>query len=144
MMVLLTRMTGVLLMVAALTIPALARADLATDLKVVVVENMEATQAEDMARMMATIHHQSPSYRVTQQQVAPLFQQFDLTYQLLGYEYVGLTGEFAVVKVRQSVRKLAGDQPFRNNEMELLQAFKKENGQWKFWNQAILSIRFLP
>ena len=32
---------------------------------------------------------------------------------------------------------------FRNNEIDMIQIFKKENGKWKFWSQAILYIRYL-
>ncbi|MFG1491537.1 hypothetical protein ABMA58_19960, partial [Oceanospirillum sp. HFRX-1_2] len=114
-------------------------AGVAEDVKAVVEENMAATQSEDMDRMMNTIHRQSPSYKATRQQVAPLFQQYDLTYELNDYEFVGMTGEFAVVKVRQTTRKVGGEAAFNNNELELLQAFKKEGGQWKFWSQSILN-----
>lgn len=117
-------------------------AGVAEDVKAVVEENMTATQSEDMERMMNTIHRQSPSYQATRQQVAPLFQQYDLTYELNDYEFVGMTGEFAVVKVRQTTRKVGGAGAFNNNQLELLQAFKKEGGQWKFWSQTILTMRF--
>lgn len=124
------------------TLSASVFAGAAEDVKAVVEENMTATQNEDMDRMMNTIHQQSPSYQATRQQVAPLFQQYDLTYELNDYEFVGMTGEFAVVKVRQTTRKVGGTAAFNNNELELLQAFKKEGGQWKFWSQSILNMRF--
>ncbi len=119
-----------------------AFAGVAEDVRAVVEENMAATQGEDMERMMNTIHRKSPSYQATRQQVAPLFQQYDLTYELNDYEFVGLTGEFAVIKVLQTTRKVGGVGAFNNNQIELLQAFKKEGGQWKFWSQTILNMRF--
>ncbi len=117
-------------------------ASIADEVRDVVEENIAATQSEDMARMMKTIHSSSPSYQATLQQVPPLFQQYDLEYELKGYDFVGVTGEFAVVKVRQATRKVAGAAAFNDNELELLQAFKKENGAWKFWSQTILTMQF--
>lgn len=118
------------------------QAGTAEDVRRVVEENMAATQSEDMPRMMATIHRDSPSYRATRQQVAPLFQQYDLAYTLDRYEFVGMTGEFAVVRVHQTTEKVSGQAAFNDNRLQLLQAFKKEDGQWKFWSQSILDIEF--
>lgn len=139
------RLTWVAIFTLAATFSLVAKADQAqvsAQVRQAVEENMAATQAEDMARMMNTIHSASPSYQATQQQVAPLFQQYDLTYELKGFEFVGMTGDFAVVKVRQVTRKVGGEAAFNNNELELLQAFRKEGGQWKFWSQSILTMRF--
>ncbi len=115
---------------------------IADDVRDVVEENIAATQSEDMTRMMKTIHSSSPSYQATMQQVPTLFQQYDLEYELTGYDFVGVTGEFAVVKVSQITRKVAGSAAFNDNELELLQAFRKENGQWKFWSQSVLNMNF--
>ncbi|WP_028303820.1 hypothetical protein [Oceanospirillum maris] len=115
---------------------------IADDVRDVVEENIAAIQNENMARMMKTVHSSSPSYQATMQQVPSLFQQYDLEYELTGYDFVGVTGEFAVAKVRQITRKVGGSAAFNDNELELLQAFRKEDGQWKFWSQSVLNMNF--
>jgi hypothetical protein len=115
--------------------------DVSVAIKLVIMENLKATQAEDMDRMMKTIHTQSPSYLQTKQQIAPIFDNFDLSYRLLSYSYIGLDGEYAVARVKQATKKVSGP-AFQNNELDLMQVFRKENGKWKFWAQAILEMKY--
>lgn len=68
---------------------ARAEENVSSAIKSVVAENLSATQAEDGDRMMRTIHTQSPSYLQTELQIAPLFDNFDLSYKLLSFSYIG-------------------------------------------------------
>ena len=120
---------------------AQAEEDVSAAIKLVVMENLKATQAEDINWMMKTIHTQSPSYLQTKQQIAPLFDNFDLSYRLLSFSYIGLDAEYAVARVKQTTKKVSG-LAFRNNELDMIQVFRKENGKWKFWAQAILGIKY--
>jgi len=110
-------------------------------IKSVVLENLKATQAEDTNRTMITVHTQSPIYRQTKQMLAPIFDDFDLSYELLSFSYIGLNGEYAVARVKQTTKKVSGP-IFQENEMDMVQVFRKENGKWKFWTQAILEIKY--
>jgi hypothetical protein len=124
--------------------PSVAHAEgaLAGVLESLVTENLEATQAEDMDRMMATIHAQSPAYATTKRQTAPLFEKFDLTYEVLSFTYIGNDDKYAVARVRQATRRVAGP-AFRDNELDLVHVFRQEEGEWKFWTQTILELTFI-
>ena len=125
-----------------LAAPSFAKENIAKQIKQTVTENLDALQNEDMARMMGTIHTQSLSYLTTKQQVAPLIENYELSYELLSFGFIGLSGEYAICRTKQRTVKISGP-AFRNNTIDMIQIFKKENGKWKFWSQAILYIRYI-
>jgi hypothetical protein len=106
-------------------------------------QNMRSAEAEDVDAMMKTIHSGSPLYQTTRQQVAQVFGRgLALKYQLVSLKHLATDGEFAFARVRQRTTKTPADS-FRNNEMDMIVAFRKEDDRWKFWNQAILEIKYL-
>jgi hypothetical protein len=116
--------------------------DIGAAIKNVVVKNLEACEKEDTAAMMATVHSQSPSYLATKQEMAPIFENYDLKYKLTYFKYIGKDGDYAVARAKQATEKVSGGY-FQNNEIDMIQIFKQENGEWKFWNQAILEVKYL-
>lgn len=119
-----------------------AHEEVAAELKTVVQANLEATQGEDLDKVMATVHTQSPSYLGTKQAMPDLFENFDLNYNILSLKVVGTDDEYAYARVKQETKKVAGP-AFRDNQVDMLQIFRKEDDKWKFWSQAILEIKFL-
>lgn len=111
-------------------------------LREVVVKNMEATQTEDMSAILAMMHTKSPAYEPTKKQLPPLFQAYDLKYELISFEFIGITGEYALGRTKQRTTRTKGP-AFRNNEIDMIQIFKKQDGKWKYWAQSILSISYL-
>ncbi len=125
-----------------LTGPLFAEEHFAKQIKQTVIDNLTALKNEDMTRMMDTIHTQSLSYLTTKQQMAPLMENYELGYELLSFNFIGLSGDYAIGRTKQRTVKISGP-AFRNNEIDMIQIFKKENGKWKFWSQAILYIRYI-
>ncbi len=121
---------------------AYAEDKIAEAVKSVVKENLQATQAEDMDRMMKTIHTLSPSYLPTKQKSQTAFDNYDLRYKLLSFSYIGSDGEYAVVRIKQTTTKVSG-LAFHDNELDLMQVFRKEKGKWKLWTQSILDIKYI-
>ena len=103
--------------------------------------NFQATQAEDLKGIMSTMHSKSPNRAATQAQLPALFQQYDLKYELLDYQFVSVSGEYAIVRVKQYTSKLSGPD-FRNNTIDSFMIFRQENAQWKLWAQTILDVEF--
>ncbi|CCK76336.1 MAG: hypothetical protein KBT75_04240 [Oleispira antarctica] len=118
-----------------------SNADTASDIKQVVLDNLKYIQAEDIENSMATMHSQSPSYMATEEMLQQLLPIYDLKYEILKYSYIGEDDEYAYAKVLQKTSKISGP-AFQTNKLEALQVFKKENGVWKLWTQANLSILF--
>ena len=118
-----------------------SNADTASDIKQVVLDKLKYIQAEDIENSMATMHSQSPSYMATEEMLQQLLPIYDLKYEILKYSYIGEDDEYAYAKVLQKTSKISGP-AFQTNKLEALQVFKKENGVWKLWTQANLSILF--
>jgi hypothetical protein len=119
-----------------------AENDIQNAINSVVIRNVQAVQAENLDAVMKTIHTQSPGYLTTKQQLQPLFENYDLKYEILSFTYIGRDNQYAVARVKQSTQKLSGP-AFRNNVLDMIQVFRQEKGQWKFWNQVLLEVTYI-
>ncbi len=136
------RLLTSLMIISIFAPPCWATPDIAGQVKATVIKNMETTQAENTAMMMSTIHTQSPYYLMTKQQMEPLFESYDLKYELISYEFIGVSGEYALARVIFRTSKVSGP-AFKDNELDVIQIFKQEDGVWKFWSQASLNLKFI-
>ena len=119
------------------------RSDIEAQIKSTVLENIRSTQAEDVDAMMKTIHSKSPMYETTKKQVGQIFGKgLNLNYDLVSFKYIATDGDYALGRVHQRTTVVGGPN-FRNNEIDMIVAFRKEGETWKFWSQAILEIKFL-
>jgi len=105
-------------------------------------ENLNAGQQENLQAMLNTVHSQSPSYLMTKQQMSAVFENFDISYKLTYYKYIGQDNDYAVARARLSSKKISGS-AFKDNEVDTIHIFKKENGEWKIWSAAILDVKYL-
>lgn len=121
--------------------PMLSVADTAAELKAVMLKNLDFVKRENIEGMLSTLHTLSPSYVPTQEYMEKLFPVYDLDYELLHYQFIGVDEVYAYAKVRQLTTKVSGPE-FEDNEFEFLQVFKQELGVWKIWAQANLSIQY--
>ncbi|MFH1868474.1 MAG: hypothetical protein ABH843_05840 [Candidatus Omnitrophota bacterium] len=127
---------------AATVQEAVPGGDISAAIKKVVLDNLGTIGKENMSAMMATIHTQSPGYLITKQQTQEIFDTFDISYELKYYQYIGQDGGYAVARVIQVTKKISGP-AFQNNELDMIQVFKQEDGVWKYWSQAILDAKYL-
>lgn len=116
--------------------------DVAEEIWEVVLENLRATQVEDMDAMLATIHSESPSYTQTEELATVLFENYDLNYEVLLFRYIEQDGEYAIVRLEYSSQKVAGGE-FNDNNLDTIHVFRQENGDWKIWSMAILEIEYI-
>ena len=112
-------------------------------LKDAMMENIKSTEAEDVDGTMKTIHSKSPLYQATRKQVSQIFgKHLGLKYELISLKYLATDGDYAIARVLQRT-----SQPppvnIKNNESDMMVAFRKESGTWKFWNQALLEFKYL-
>ena len=115
--------------------------DVSTEIEAVVMENFRANESEDLDAALATMHTQSPTYTSTKQTSVSLFETYDLKYDLLSFSYVGQDGKYAIARIKQSTTKVSGP-AFRNNDLDAIHVFRKEDGEWKFWTIAILEVKY--
>lgn len=128
--------------VAALAQEGVPEADISATVKAVVIKNLDMIGKEDMDGMMNTIHTQSPGYLITKQQTQEIFDIYDIKYEIKYYKYIGQESGYAIARVIQVTKKISGP-AFQNNELDMIQIFKKEDGVWKYWSQAILDAKYL-
>ena len=134
---------ALLLMVClCLTVGCSQDKNVAAELEAVVMENLKATEAEDMDTMLETLHTQSPSYAQTEKLSTLMFENYDVKQEQLQFQYVGMDGEYAVARLKFSTKKVAGGD-FKDNILDTFHVFRKENGKWKIWSQAVLEIDYI-
>jgi hypothetical protein len=111
-------------------------------LQAVVIENLNASQKENLDALLKTIHKDSPVYQATRVQSDMIFKQYRLKYKLHSVRLIGQDGDFAFARIEVTTTKVEGP-GFRNNRTSILQVFKKEGEQWKYWNQLLLELTFV-
>ena len=100
--------------------------------------NLYYARIEDLNGYMWTLHPDAPGYSETQSQMELMFRAFDLAYTIEEWEIVSIDQNSARVRVVQTTRKLAGDQPFRDNRLEAVHILRKDSeGAWKIYATEI-------
>lgn len=109
-------------------------------LRQLVDRNLQAAQAEDLEAYMAQMHPQSPLFESTRRTMRVIFDRYQMDYQLMDVAFIGTDGQYAVVRARSSTRKVSGPE-FRDNVTDVMHVFRQDEGQWKFWQTAVLEVR---
>lgn len=118
-----------------------SKADIIDELKELLVLNLELTETENVGELMKTVYSQSPIYPHQKLVLEKIFSNYDLSYELLNFDFVGEDGEYAYARIKFLAEKVRGEQ-FHDNELDALAIFKNENDQWQFWNQSKLEVNF--
>jgi len=108
--------------------------------------NLYYARTEDLNGYMWTIHPASPVYSETEAQMAALFQEYDLAYSIEEWEILSVDTQSARVRVVQTIKRLAGADPFRDNRLEAVHILRKNSeGEWKLYSTEISesSLEFL-
>ena len=115
---------------------------MAKALRNVIQENFDGYKEEDIAKIMTTVHTQSPGYLATKQISNEIFPPYELNYELINFKYLVRDGDYALARIKQKTSKIAGP-AFKNNIIDAVAVFRQEDGQWKFWSQVILEIDYI-
>jgi hypothetical protein len=111
----------------------------AAELRALVDENLAATAASDLPRLLGTIHSESDSRLVIGDALASL-AAYKLNYGASRVELLTMADDYALVRVVQETRRVSGP-AFIDNEVDGIWAVRKEAGAWKYWSQMVLSIK---
>jgi hypothetical protein len=102
---------------------------------------LKGMQEKNLATVISTLHPESPSFKQAKASAAQTMINFELSYKLTGYSFVGKTGEYAVIRIKQQTRKISGAGKFQDNELDALQIFKLDtDGKWKLWSSSVLAV----
>ena len=116
--------------------------DIAAELKALVMENLRATQAEDIEAVLDTMHTESPAYASTEKILISVSETYDLKYEMRLFRYIGQDDPYAIARFEFSAEKIAGP-AFNDNILDSYHIFRKEDGKWKIWSMAILETNFI-
>lgn len=116
--------------------------DIAIEIKALVIENLKATEAEDIEAVLDTMHTQSPAYSNTEKLLISLSETYDLKYRMRLFRYIGQDDPYAIARLKFSTEKVAGP-AFNNNVLDTFHIFRKEDGKWKIWSMTILETNFI-
>jgi hypothetical protein len=108
--------------------------------------NLYYARTEDLDGYMWTLHPDSPVYSETKTQMASLFQEYDLAYDIEEWEILSINAQTARVRVVQTTTKISGADPFRSNRLEAVHSLRKNSeGEWKLYSTEIResSLEFL-
>lgn len=106
--------------------------------------NLYYAQTEDLAGYMRTIHEESPGRADTQSAMQKIFNELNLTYQLVFYEIISITPDSADIRVTQDTRKVSGDLPFRDNRLTAVHTLRKtDEGKWKIYYSEVEDVQYL-
>jgi hypothetical protein len=113
----------------------LGEADIAKELRDILVAQNEAKQNEDLPGTVKDIDENLASrYSNGFLQV---FRTFKLDFSLDDFKLLYHDDEIALARVKQTMKKIEGPE-FKDNQRDALQIFRKRDGQWKIHEQAIL------
>jgi len=123
-------------------------ADESENIRAALDENFAAYNAEDVPRMMKTLSPTLPDRHEFERQSSKLFADTDAYISVKDFEVLDIRPPFATARVVQATMP-AQDTPeptaeeayYRENskllpseeEVEYVQAFKKEGGKWRLW-----------
>ncbi len=100
--------------------------------------NLYYARTEDLNGYMWTLHPDSPVYAETESQMAFLFREYDLVYNIEEWEILSINSDSARVRVLQTTVKVAGPDPFRDNRLEAIHTLRKDaDGAWKLYTTEI-------
>jgi hypothetical protein len=105
----------------------------------VIYENINAANAEDIDRYMATIHPFSPKFFETRNSVSTVFDNFDLAYEISRVRIIAQTDKEIMLSFKLTTRKIRGD-TYVDNETKGTMTLRNFMGSWKIFEQDVNEI----
>ena len=72
-----------------------------------------------------------------------MFPVFDMETSVIEFHFIGMSGDYAVTRVKQKLEKISGPASFKSNVSEQVFVFKKNQGKWKIWQAVMLDMDYL-
>jgi hypothetical protein len=112
------------------------------ELKKVLELNLSALNAGNVEKSMTAVHPKSRAYQGTLTYTKSLIASYKLKFTLDSVAFIGCDGEYAVVRAKETCRRLEGPE-FKDNQTDTMQIFRKDGNDRKLWQTSILSTRLL-
>ena len=119
-----------------------AEENISNILNSVIMENFKAYEIEDIEKIMETVHSKSPGFEATKEFSSQIFPVYDIKYELMSFTFIAIEGDYSLGRVKQKTLKISGPE-FKDNIIDSIVIFKQEDGLWKLWSQATLTLEYL-
>ncbi|GAQ17722.1 hypothetical protein OPHB3_1647 [Oceanobacillus picturae] len=109
----------------------------AIEVKQVLEKNLQATQEEDMDAYLATLVESGRES--TKKEIAGFFEDYDMEYELLGFEILEEEDERIVIEAEQraTATYVAEGLSYRDHIARSEQTFVREEGEWRIAKSEI-------
>lgn len=124
--------------------PINTKAEIKAEINDLIKKNTQALEEQDLDGYMSTIYKADNSalYDQTQQMLENLFVSFDLSYEIGNIEFLSVSNNKVKVRLTQTTKLVDGG-AFRDNTSIFVHTFKKQDGEWKFFESETESIDYL-
>ena len=102
-------------------------------------QNLDASQNEDVAAVLETIHEDSPQLSSTKGGMEYVFKSFDMRYELEDVKFISISNEEVKVIYQQTTKAVSGT-GFTNTRSIGIHTLKKsKDGNWKIFGTEYIS-----
>jgi len=105
--------------------------------------NIRASNDEDVAAYMATMHPSSPGYEATEAALLEIVRVYDLSYTLERADVVAVSEDEAAISFVLVTRRVSGP-AFMDNRIAGTMNLRKYRGEWKIYDQTLDHVESLP
>lgn len=104
--------------------------------------NAKFMNEENFDGVMSTIHPESQSYKMTENLVKKIFENYDLSYKIEKIKVTEQNDKEAKVEFIQVTTKIKGPE-FKNNRTYGIHTLKLDGDSWKIFSTEVTDLKFL-
>jgi len=102
-------------------------------------KNLDATEKEDVAAVLETIHEDSPQLTSTKEGMEYVFNNFDMKYELEDVKFISITNEEVKVIYQQTTKAINGAGLANTRAIGIHTLKKSKDGKWKIFTTEYIS-----
>ncbi|MGB5849247.1 MAG: hypothetical protein WBH40_12210, partial [Ignavibacteriaceae bacterium] len=102
-------------------------------------QNLDATQNEEVAAVLETIHEDSPQLSSTQAGMEYVFKNYDLKYELEDVKFISITNEEVRAIYQQTTKVVRGAGLASTRSIGIHTLMKSKDGNWKIFGTEYIS-----
>ena len=102
-------------------------------------KNLDATQNEDVAGVLETIHEDSPQLSSTKGGMEYVFKNYDMKYELEDVKFISITNEEVKAIYQQTTKAVSGAGFASTRSIGIHTLMKSKDGNWKIFETEYIS-----
>jgi hypothetical protein len=102
-------------------------------------KNLDATQNEDVADVLTTIHEDSPQLSSTKGGMEYVFKNYDMKYELEDVKFISITNEEVKAIYQQTTKASSGTGFANTRSIGIHTLMKSKDGNWKIFGTEYIS-----